>query len=66
MSTFVCAGQTPSQLQQEFADIRNTFNSRYVRLYGACDREGFYDDIIDAAWNNTLGVHALVWVSCQV
>lgn len=61
-----CAGQTPDQLQKEFADIRNRFHSRYVRLYGACDREGFYDDVIDAAWDNTLGVHALIWVSRRV
>jgi len=61
-----CTGQTPYQLQKEFADIRNRFHSRYVRLYGACDREGFYDDVIDAAWNNTLGVHALIWVSRHV
>src|ERR1019366_101931 len=52
------AGQSLQQLQKEFADIRNTFHSRYVRLYGACDRDGFYDDVIDAAWDNTLGVHA--------
>lgn len=56
-------GQGLPQLEKDFADIRNTFNSRYVRLYGACDREGFYDDIITAAWDNSLGVHALVWVS---
>jgi hypothetical protein len=43
--------------------MRNTFHSRYVRLYGACDREGFYDDVIEAAWDNSLGVHALIWVS---
>ena len=61
-----CAGQTPDQLQKDFADIRNIFLSRYVRLYGACDREGFYDDVIDAAWDNTLGVHALIWVSCRI
>ncbi|KAI0743869.1 glycoside hydrolase superfamily [Daedaleopsis nitida] len=53
--------QSRSQLQREFADIRNRFQSRYVRLYGACDRDGFYDDIVDAAWDNGLGVHALIW-----
>lgn len=57
----VSACQSRSQLQKEFADIRNTFHSRYVRLYGACDRDGFYDDIITAAWDNSLGVHALIW-----
>lgn len=57
------AGQSLRQLKTEFADIRKTFHSRYVRLYGACDRDGFYDDVIEAAWDNTLGVHALIWVS---
>ncbi|KAI0062920.1 hypothetical protein BV25DRAFT_1803220 [Artomyces pyxidatus] len=57
----VTACQSLSQLQKEFSDIRNNFNSRFVRLYGACDRDGFYDDVVTAAWDNTLGVHALVW-----
>lgn len=57
------AGQSLQQLKKEFADMRNTFHSRYVRLYGACDREGFYDDVIEAAWCTSLGVHALIWVS---
>jgi len=41
--------------------MRTRFNSRYVRLYGACDRAGFYDDLAEAAWDNSLGVHALIW-----
>ncbi|EIM79162.1 uncharacterized protein STEHIDRAFT_69839 [Stereum hirsutum FP-91666 SS1] len=57
----VTACQSLGQLRSEFRDIRTTFNSRYVRLYGACDRKGFYDDIVTAAWENTLGVHALIW-----
>ncbi|KAH8108086.1 glycoside hydrolase superfamily [Cristinia sonorae] len=57
----VTACQSRDQLHREFADIRQNFNSRYVRLYGFCDRKGFYDDIVDAAWANTLGVHALIW-----
>lgn len=57
----VTACQSLKQLKKEFADIRNRFNGRYVRLYGACDRDGFYDDIVEAAWDSTLGVHALVW-----
>jgi len=57
----VTACQSAKQLQREFSDIRNRFNSRYVRLYGACDRVGFYDDIVDAAWANGLGVHSLIW-----
>jgi hypothetical protein len=59
-------GQSPQQLKKDFADIRTRFHSRYVRLYGACDRDWFYDDVIDAAWDNTLGVHALIWVSLHV
>ncbi|KAL9712002.1 hypothetical protein Ac2012v2_005078 [Leucoagaricus gongylophorus] len=57
----VTACQNRSQLISEFKDIRNHFRSRYVRLYGACDRKGFYEDIVDAAWEAGLGVHALVW-----
>ncbi|KAF8200955.1 glycoside hydrolase superfamily [Pholiota molesta] len=57
----VTACQSAEQLVEEFRDIRYHFNSRYVRLYGACDREGFYDDIVNAAWENGLGVHALIW-----
>ncbi|KAJ8597505.1 glycoside hydrolase [Rhizopogon salebrosus TDB-379] len=57
----VTACQSASKLKADFADIKNTFGSRYVRLYGACDRDGFYDDIVDAAWAAGLGVHALIW-----
>lgn len=37
----VSSGQSREQLHREFHDIRHHFKSRYVRLYGACDREGF-------------------------
>nr|ADX07325.1 putative B-(1-6) glucan synthase [Flammulina velutipes] len=53
--------QSKETLKREFKDIRNKFSGRYVRLYGACDRAGFYDDVIDAAWEATVGVHALIW-----
>ncbi|KAF8502281.1 glycoside hydrolase superfamily [Russula emetica] len=53
--------QNLTQLQTDFSNMRQTFNSRFVRLYGVCDQDGFYDDVITAAWENTLGVHALVW-----
>lgn len=53
--------QSLSQLNADFANMRKTFNARYVRLYGACDQSGFYDNVIEAAWQNTLGVHALIW-----
>jgi len=38
---FYYTGQSASTLKSEFQDIRNRFNGRYVRLYGACDRNGF-------------------------
>ncbi|KAH7888404.1 glycoside hydrolase superfamily [Phlebopus sp. FC_14] len=57
----VTACQSASQLKKDFLDIRKTFNGRYVRLYGACDNSGFYDDVVDAAWEAGLGVHALIW-----
>lgn len=34
-------GQSAGTLKSEFKNIRNKFNGRYVRLYGACDRNGF-------------------------
>lgn len=39
--TNLYSGQSRAQLHKEFRDIRQHFKSRYVRLYGACDREGF-------------------------
>lgn len=41
LQTDVTSGQSPSQLNKEFADIRNNFKGRYVRLYGLCDNAGF-------------------------
>ncbi|KAL1682820.1 glycoside hydrolase superfamily [Schizophyllum commune] len=57
----VTACQSLARLTREFKDIRTRFNGRYVRLYGACDRENFYDDVVEAAWEANVGVHALVW-----
>jgi len=57
----VAGCQSRSQLKSEFQDIRNRFNGRYVRLYGACDRAGFYNDVVEAAWDSGIGVHALIW-----
>ncbi|KAG6889000.1 hypothetical protein C0995_004468 [Termitomyces sp. Mi166 len=53
--------QSLSALKSDFLDIRKKFNGRYVRLYGACDRPGFYNDIVDAAWHAGVGVQALIW-----
>lgn len=57
----VTACQSQEQLRSNFQDIRNRFQGRYVRLYGACDRGGFYDDVVEAAWDAGVGVHALIW-----
>ncbi|KAJ6483807.1 B-(1-6) glucan synthase [Mycena vitilis] len=57
----VTACQSLTQLRSDFLNIRKTFNSRYIRMYGACDRTGFYNDIVDAAWGAGIGVHALIW-----
>lgn len=37
----VYTGQSKSQLNSEFADIRQRFKGRYIRLYGACDRANY-------------------------
>ncbi|KAF5393590.1 hypothetical protein D9757_000008 [Collybiopsis confluens] len=57
----VTACQSRSQLTTDFKNIRKKFQGRYVRLYGACDNDGFYDDVIEAAWTAGIGVHALIW-----
>lgn len=57
----VTACQSLSQMRREFQDVRKTFNGRYIRIYGACDRTGFYDDVIQAAWDAGVGVYALIW-----
>jgi len=57
----ITACQEPDQLDREFADIRNNYKGRYIRLYGFCDNANYYDTIVEAAWNNHLGVHALIW-----
>lgn len=57
----VDACQSLPQLRREFKDIRETYNGRYVRIYSVCDKKGFYDNVITAAWENSLGIHALIW-----
>lgn len=34
-------GQSLEQLNTDFRNIRQKFNSRYIRLYGFCDNEGY-------------------------
>ncbi|KAJ6468303.1 glycoside hydrolase superfamily [Mycena sanguinolenta] len=43
--------QSLSELQSDFLKIRQTFNSRYIRI----------NDIVEAAWGAGIGVHALIW-----
>lgn len=57
----ISACQSQATLNREFLDARTRFNSRYIRLYGACDEAGYYDKVIEAAWNAGIGVHALIW-----
>jgi hypothetical protein len=41
LTAYGLLGQSQEQLYEEFRDIRYHFKSRYVRLYGACDDDGF-------------------------
>lgn len=60
--TFGC--QSKSQLSADFKKMRSTYHARYVRVYGDCEgeRATFLDDIIQAAYENGMGVMALVWL----
>ncbi|KAF7312016.1 B-(1-6) glucan synthase [Mycena indigotica] len=53
--------QSLSQLRTDFKNIRNTFKGRYIRMYGFCDNDGFYNNVVQAAWEAGIGVHALIW-----
>lgn len=53
--------QSVAQLKRDFSDIHHRYNGRYIRLYGACDLDGFYDNVVEAAWDVGVGVHALIW-----
>ncbi|KAH8828503.1 glycoside hydrolase superfamily [Flagelloscypha sp. PMI_526] len=57
----ITACQSLTQLTREFKDIKNRFNGRYVRLYGFCDKTGYYNNVVQAAWDAGIGVHALIW-----
>lgn len=52
----VSACQSRAQLIKEFTDARQNFNARFVRMYGACDNDGFMDDVIEAAWEGELAL----------
>lgn len=57
----ITACQSPAELKKDFGNIRTKYKGRYIRLYGACDKKGYYNDIVTAAWDAGLGVHALIW-----
>ncbi|KAI0743867.1 B-(1-6) glucan synthase [Daedaleopsis nitida] len=57
----ISACEHAATLKNDFANIRKTYNGRYIRLYGTCDKYGYYNNVVDAAWEAGLGVHALVW-----
>lgn len=50
-----------NQIRNDFGRMRAQFKSRYVRIYSVCDRPGFYDDLVTAAWENSMGLHMLLW-----
>jgi len=41
--------------------MRTEFKARYVRLYFWCDKDGFLDDVVTAAYNAGIGVNAVIW-----
>jgi len=49
-----------SDIASNFKQMKQ-FGARYVRLYGACDRGSFNDDLVDAAYSSGMGVYYLVW-----
>ncbi|KAI0743866.1 glycoside hydrolase superfamily [Daedaleopsis nitida] len=57
----ISACQDSNTLKKDFKNIRDKFDGRYVRLYGACTQSGYYNKIVDAAWEAGVGVHALIW-----
>jgi len=41
--------------------MRTEFKARYVRLYFWCDKDGFLDDVVTAAYNAGIGVNSVIW-----
>lgn len=50
-----------SSLASSFKQMKSQYGARYVRMYASCDRSGFFDDVVEAAYDAGLGVYALVW-----
>jgi hypothetical protein len=41
--------------------MRTEFRARYVRMYGWCDQNDYFDRFVSAAYAAGLGVHATIW-----
>ncbi|KDN51369.1 glycoside hydrolase family 17 protein [Tilletiaria anomala UBC 951] len=53
--------QSYAQMRSDFMDAKHSFNARYIRIYGACDDDGYWDQIVNVAYEVGIGLHALVW-----
>lgn len=49
------------QMTNTFISMRRSKKARYVRLYSNCDKEGFNNDVIEAAAAAGVGIYALIW-----
>jgi len=57
----ITACQSLAELKKDFQNIRTKFNGRYIRLYGACDKQGYYNDLVTVAWDTGMGLQPVVW-----
>ncbi|KNZ45446.1 uncharacterized protein VP01_80g3 [Puccinia sorghi] len=49
------------QMTDTFISMRRSKKARYVRLYSTCDKQGFDNDVIEAAAAAGVGIYALIW-----
>lgn len=49
------------QLLKSFKRMRTEYKARYVRIYGACDNDGYTNEMVNAAWEAGIGVYPLIW-----
>jgi hypothetical protein len=53
---------TSEQLVDDFSRMRRDYDSRYVRVVGACNEAPTHDAIVEAAWQAGVGVYATLWL----
>lgn len=53
--------QDANTMRKDFKQMRDKYKSRYVRPYGGCDKKGFYNDMVNAAWDSGVGIYPLIW-----